>query len=174
MTETLGNATPFRKMHPMHPFVRSMIQRWVGRAVTHGRAGNNIKRDMVQVMWKVLYLPAAEEELDSLPARDKNAVDNAVEKLKSMGPNLPAPHQSAVLGCEDLRELRPQAGRSPWRPLYRQVGDPFVIAAIAPEANKNKRGFDRACRDALDRLAELEDREGEDSGEAAGRGNTSG
>jgi hypothetical protein len=109
------------------------------------RHGNNIKRDMVRVMWKVLYLLAAEEELDSLPARDKNAVDNAVEKLKSMGPNLPPPHQSAVLGCEDLRELRPQVGKSPWRPLYRQVGDPFVIAAIAPEAKKDKRGFDRAC-----------------------------
>jgi hypothetical protein len=57
----------------------------------------------------------------------------------------------------DLRELRPQSGKSPRRPLYRQVGSPFVIAAIGPEAKKDKRKFDKACERAIDRLAKLED-----------------
>jgi hypothetical protein len=66
-----------------------------------------------------------------------------------------------VEGHDDLRELRPQAGKSPWRPLYRQVGDTFVIAAIGPEAKKDKREFNKACQRAIDRLAKLED-DGED------------
>jgi hypothetical protein len=107
-------------------------------------------------MWEVLYLPEAEDELGELPARDQNAVDNAIDKLKALGPTLPYPHSSNVQGWEDLRELRPQAGKSPWRPLYRQVGAPFVIAAIGPEAKKDKRGFERACQHATERLAKLE------------------
>jgi hypothetical protein len=112
-------------------------------------------------MWEVLYLPEAEQELRELPPREQNAVDNAVDKLKALGLALPYPHSSNVQGWEDLRELRPKAGKSPWRPLYRQFGDPFVIAAIGPEAKKDKRGFDRACQHAIDRLAELEGEEDE-------------
>lgn len=108
-------------------------------------------------MWEVVYLPEAEDERADLPARDRVAVDNAVAKLKALGSALPYPHSSNVEGADDLRELRPQAGKSPWRPLYRQVGDPFVIAAIGPEAKKNKRGFDKACQHATDRLAKLEE-----------------
>src|SRR5258708_37941761 len=99
-------------------------------------------------MWQVLYLPEAEEELGDLTAREQSAVDNAVDKLRALGPTLPYPHSSNVQGQEDLRELRPKAGKSPWRPLYRQVGAPFVIAAIGPEAKKAKRGLDRACQRA--------------------------
>jgi len=61
--------------------------------------------------------------------------------------------------------LRPQAGKSPWRPLYRKVGDRFVIAAVGPEAKKNKRGFDKACERAIDRLAKLEGDDGEQEAE---------
>lgn len=43
-------------------------------------------------------------------------------------------HTSAVQGFAGLRELRPRAGRSPWRAMYQRVGDVFVIAAIGPEA----------------------------------------
>ena len=53
----------------------------------------------------------------------------AVEKLEAFGPQLGHPHTSAVRGAPRLRELRPRAGRSPWRALYRRVGDVFVIAA---------------------------------------------
>jgi hypothetical protein len=75
--------------------------------------GNNIKRDMVARMWKVTYLPEAEGERAELPARDRVAVDNAVAKLEAMGLALPYPHSSNVEGWDDLRELRPEAGKSP-------------------------------------------------------------
>jgi hypothetical protein len=112
-------------------------------------------------MWEVAYLREAVDERAELPARDRAAVDNAVAKLEAMGPALPYPHSSNVEGWNDLRELRPQAGKSPWRPLYRKVGDRFVIAAIGPEAKKNRRGFDKTCEQAIDRLAKLEEDDGE-------------
>jgi Phage derived protein Gp49-like (DUF891) len=87
-------------------------------------------------MWEVVYLPPAVDERAELPARDRAAVDNAVAKLEAMGPALPYPHSSNVEGWNDLRELRPQAGKSPWRPLYRKVGDRFVIAAIGPRPRR--------------------------------------
>jgi hypothetical protein len=82
---------------------------------------------------------------------------NAVEKLTAFGPALPFPHSSAIQGAERLRELRPRAGRSPWRGFYRRLGDVLVIAAIGPEAEVDKRGFDRAVTAASTRLAELEE-----------------
>jgi hypothetical protein len=81
---------------------------------------------------------------------------NATAKLEAVGPVLGHPHTSAVQGSPSLRELRPRAGRSPWRALYRQVGDYLVIAAIAPEARKNPQGFNRACAAAVERLDKLE------------------
>jgi hypothetical protein len=62
-----------------------------------------------------------------------------------------------VRGAEKLRELRPRAGRSAWRALYRQVGEVFVVAAVGPEAQSDPRGFDRAVRRALERLAKVEE-----------------
>jgi hypothetical protein len=41
--------------------------------------------------------------------------------------------------------------------LYRQVGQVFVVAAIGPEAQADPRGFDRAVRRALERLAKVEE-----------------
>jgi hypothetical protein len=66
-------------------------------------------------------------------------------------------HTSAVQGASQLRELRPRAGRSPWRGLYHPVGNRFVIAAIAPEAQHYPKGFMRACGAAAKRLSELEE-----------------
>ena len=60
-------------------------------------------------------------------------------------------------GTQRLRELRPRVGRSPWRALHRQVGEAFVVAAIGPEAQSDPRGFDRAVRKALERLAKVEE-----------------
>jgi hypothetical protein len=80
------------------------------------------------------------------------ALDHAVEKLAMLGPQLPYPHQSAVHGHRGLRELRPRGGRSRWRALYERRGGAFVIAAIAPEAQVDPRGFDRAARLARRRL----------------------
>lgn len=113
-------------------------------------------------MWEVLYNPDAEVERSKLPAQERVAVENAVEKLKVLGPALPFPHQSGVRGAEGLRELRPRAGKSPWRPLYSRVGDVFVILAVGPEAKTDRRGFNRAVDAAERRLAEIErEEEGE-------------
>jgi hypothetical protein len=51
-----------------------------------------------------------------------------------------------------LRELRPHAGRSPWRAFYRRVDAEIVIGAIGPEAQVDPRGFRRAVSAALSRL----------------------
>jgi len=93
-----------------------------------------------------------------IPAQERKAIDNAVDKLASLGPTLPFPHSSKVMGDSggSLRELRPRAGRSPWRCIYERIGDVFVIGAVAPEAQKDKAGFDSAVSAAKARLAEIE------------------
>lgn len=108
-------------------------------------------------MWTVVYLPEAERERDKLPAGERHALYNAVAKLEAIGLGLGYPHTSAVQGADRLRELRPRAGRSPWRGLYRQVGQRFVIAAVGPEALLDPKGFRQACRAATVRLQDLEE-----------------
>ena len=83
-------------------------------------------------------------------------MDHAVEKLDALGMRLPFPHQSDVRGAQNLRELRPRSGRSPWRAFYRRIGEVLVIAAVGPEAAVDRRGFDRAVRRAERRLDALE------------------
>lgn len=107
--------------------------------------------------WIVVYLPEAERERESLPAKERVALYNAVAKLEVLGSALGFPHTSAVKGADNLRELRPRAGRSPWRGLYRMVGDRFVIAAVAPEAEHDPPGFKRACAAAEKRLEQFEE-----------------
>jgi hypothetical protein len=109
-------------------------------------------------MWPVRYHPKARAEADAVPTQERKAIDNAVDKLASLGPLLPFPHSSKVMGDPggSLRELRPRAGRSPWRCIYERVGDAFVIGAVGPEAQKDKAGFERAVSAAKARLAEIE------------------
>ena len=111
------------------------------------------------MVWKVVYHPEAEQERALLPTAERVALQRAVEKLSIFGPTLPYPHQSAVRGTGGLRELRPRAGRSPWRGLYSRIGDVLVIAAIAPEAQVDRRGFDRAIVAAEARLQAMEARQ---------------
>ncbi|MGD1059533.1 MAG: type II toxin-antitoxin system RelE/ParE family toxin [Solirubrobacteraceae bacterium] len=108
--------------------------------------------------WEVRYHPRARTEAEAVPDRESKAIDNAVDKLASLGPNLPFPHSSKVMGDPggSLRELRPRAGRSPWRCIYQRIGDVFVIGAVGPEAQKDKAGFERAVSAAKTRLAEVE------------------
>jgi hypothetical protein len=87
-----------------------------------------IKGDIRAGVWKVVYCPA-----------------------------LGYPHTSAIRGTEGLRELRPRQGRSPWRGLYRQVGAVFVLAAVAPEAERDPRRFRWSCEAASERLHILEE-----------------
>jgi hypothetical protein len=99
-------------------------------------------------------LPETREELKALPRNELVAMLNALDKLQVVGVQLPHPHSSQVKGTQ-LRELRPRAGRSPWRALYQRVGDRIVVAAIAPEAQHDPRGFQRAIRLAMERLDHL-------------------
>jgi hypothetical protein len=107
--------------------------------------------------WQVVYTDEARREFSRLPAREQAAMIHAVEKLAAEGPALPYPHSSAVQGADRLRELRLRAGRSAWRGLYRRLGDVFVIAAIGPEAQSDKRDFARAVTAAQMRLDLIEE-----------------
>jgi hypothetical protein len=108
----------------------------------------------------VRWHPAAAQERDaSWPPEEKVAMQHAVEKLIAAGPRLMHPHSSAVQGVtgKGFRELRPRAGRSRWRPIYRRAtADTFVILAVAPEAQIDSRGFDAAVARAVARFAELD------------------
>jgi hypothetical protein len=97
---------------------------------------------------------AAREELGTLRRRsleEYTAMLTAFDKLALGGPELAYPHSSKVYGTK-LRELRPRAGRSPWRAFFWRVGDVLVVGAIGPEAVHDPRGFKRAVRTALARL----------------------
>lgn len=105
-------------------------------------------------MWTVVFAEDAEVEYDRLSHAERAAMQSAIEKLIVEGPLLGAPHSSSVRGSRiGLRELRPRAGRSPTRALYRRVSDFMVIGAICPEADNDRRGFDRGIANAERRLA---------------------
>ena len=108
------------------------------------------------MVWEVRYHDEAEQERNALQATERVALEHATDKLATFGPQLPFPHQSRVQSVKDLRELRPRAGRSAWRALYRRLSDVFVIAAVGPEAQSDPRGFRRAMTSALRRLQEVE------------------
>ena len=91
-----------------------------------------------------------------MPVQERVALLNAVEKLRAAGVRLPFPHTSAVQGRR-VRELRPRAGRSPWRGFYGRVGDRLWILAIGPEAEQDRRGFARVVGLAERRLEEVPD-----------------
>ena len=96
-------------------------------------------------------------ELRGLPAAERGAVMNAIAKLEVFTDQFGLPHTSQVNGSRSgIRELRPRAGRSPWRVLYRRVADAMVVLAVGPEAEHDQRGFDRAVRRAEERLKEIE------------------
>jgi hypothetical protein len=98
----------------------------------------------------------AQVELLRLPVAERRAVMNAVAKLEAFAEQLGAPHSSQVKTSRaGIRELRPRSGRSPWRAFYRRVADAVVMLAIGPEAEHDRRGFDRAVRLAEQRLKEI-------------------
>ena len=115
---------------------------------------------MQVVSYVVHWHPDAEAERDvSEPARERTAMLNAGHKLEAAGPRLGHPHSSAVQGeaGRGFRELRPRAGRSRWRPIYRQVtSTAFVIFAVGPEAQIDRRGFDAAVARGAERFADFE------------------
>jgi hypothetical protein len=101
----------------------------------------------------VVLCAEARQELRSLPQHERAAMYAAFDTLAEIGDRLAAPHSSAIQGVEaTLRELRPRAGRSPWRAFYRRIGTEIVVGAIGPEAQVDPRGFRRAVSAALGRL----------------------
>jgi hypothetical protein len=110
--------------------------------------------------YAALWHREADAERDaSWPAAEKVAMLHAVQKLEAAGPRLGHPHSSAVRGerGKGFRELRPRAGRSRWRPIYRRVNpSTFVILAVAPEAEIDSRGYDAAVARAVARFGQLE------------------
>jgi len=87
----------------------------------------------------VIMLREADVERQILPGAERVTLANAIEKLKALGDQLDYPHSSNVRGGQGLRELRPRAGRSPWRAFYRRIGQVMIIAAIGPEAKVDPR-----------------------------------
>jgi hypothetical protein len=132
----------------------------MGRRTTSKAWQSRTLHPAAKTPYVVLWHPDADAERDaSEPPGERSAMLHAVEKLEAVGPNLPHPHSSAVRGgqVEGLRELRPRAGRSRWRPLYRQVNaSTFVILAVAPEAQISKRGFAAAVRRADARFSDID------------------
>jgi hypothetical protein len=96
-------------------------------------------------------LPDAQREPDDLPPAERVRMLRAIEKLKLFGIKLPHPWTSHVEGT-DLWELRPVAGHSPWRGIYKRVGDVLRVAAIGPDAKVDKHAFIATVKRAATRL----------------------
>lgn len=102
-------------------------------------------------------LDDAVRELQAIPDREQVAIQVAIEKLRLFGQSLGHPHSSQIKGTT-IRELRPRAGRSPWRAFYQQRGGQiFLIGAIGPEALHNPRRFQRAVAAAIERMEQWEE-----------------
>lgn len=105
---------------------------------------------------RVEFVPEAFNELQALPEKERRAVFSGINKLREIGDQLSYPHSSLVRGTR-LRELRPRAGRSPWRALYLRMDDRILITAVCPEANQDPRGFARGIANATARLLQIKE-----------------
>lgn len=109
--------------------------------------------------YQVLWHSAADAERAAISdVAERAAIQHASMKLEAIGPSLGAPHSSAIKGGDGagLRELRPRAGRSRWRPIYKRASErSFVILAVAPEAKIDRRIFDEKVRQARRRFDAL-------------------
>ena len=103
-------------------------------------------------------------ELRRSDPREFSAVLNARRLLAECGFQLDYPHTSAVRGSGlGLRELRPRAGRSRYRVLYRRFGGALVLLSLAPEAQHQPRGFAQAIARAEERARTVTEHENGDS-----------
>jgi phage-related protein len=81
--------------------------------------------------WAVRYYRAADgsqpadEFIDAQPPQAQAMIDNYLGRLALFGPSLPFPSSSQAEG--ELRELRPDMGRTHYRLLYRRSDDLFII-----------------------------------------------
>lgn len=105
--------------------------------------------------WEVVVHPDADDELAKLPANERAAIDNALDKLRERGTDLPFPHTSAVVDADHLWELRPRGGDSPWRAFYRRMGAKLVV--VGAIGHHDKRKYKRAVALAVERLNDLKE-----------------
>lgn len=99
--------------------------------------------------WIVDFDSDAVIDFEDVKSRgDRKAVFNVVQKLKDLGPDLPAPHMKSLKGEANLFELRPKQGTCEVRPIYARFGSRFVVLAVAAK----KKDFGRAVAAASDRL----------------------
>jgi hypothetical protein len=94
--------------------------------------------------WAVLVHPQAVKELAKLPNQREGRNGQCIEEARSVG-------------SDAIRELRPRAGRSPWRAFYRRIGDVFLVGSIGAEAQVDGRKFNKAVKAATERINEVED-----------------
>jgi len=108
---------------------------------------------------EVEVLAEAELELDVLPAAERGAILNALEKLRQLGPALGAPirARSRAARCESYG--RGKAGAR-GGPSTGAGGERLVVASIGPEVRKNRLGFGRAVKAAEERITAFEPTEG--------------
>jgi hypothetical protein len=85
----------------------------------------------------VVYDADAVREFGSLKGKaERNAVYAVIEKLRMLGPGLAPPHVKSLKGEAGLLELRPRQGSSPVRPIYRRIGNDYVILAFSVKPDK--------------------------------------
>jgi hypothetical protein len=80
----------------------------------------------------------------------------AIARLQEFGIALGFPRTSKVQGADDLRELRPRAGRSACGRSTDELATCSWWGSVGPEAQSNPQGFRAAVRDAERRLNEME------------------
>ena len=85
----------------------------------------------------VLFDAEAVRDLESLKGKqERNAVYAVVDKLRMLGPDLKPPHVKSLKGEAGLLELRPRQGGSSVRPIYRRIGNIYVILAFSVKPDK--------------------------------------
>ncbi len=94
------------------------------------------------------------ESIDALPVKVQAVIDNQIERLGVLGPDLGFPHTSQVSG--ELRELRCHYGADLYRILYRRSRNLFVLLHFF--AKGTARVPDRDIRIAQDRWDDFVDR----------------
>lgn len=108
---------------------------------------------MATALFFVVWDSDAVTDLESLKnKKERKAVFNVVEKLRSLGPKLIPPHMKSLQNEPGLMELRPRQGSSPARPVYRQTSAGYAILAVAVKADKAD--FDKAVSRARGRFAQ--------------------
>jgi hypothetical protein len=111
--------------------------------------------------WDVEHTEEFEEWWETLSVDEQESVAASVELLERLGPQLPFPHSSGVVGSRHrhLRELRIQHQGRPYRVLYAFDPRRTAVLLIGGDKTGNDRWYEvfvpRADRIYDEHLAEL-------------------